>query len=182
MRKIVGILDTMDHEIRALRKNGLREFARPLRGGENEQPVFSTLLGNSFINPAPIDGIAGWLLRDVPMRLFEKEMDWKPVPRLCLPEQAEGHPGKHRRYELDNLVLDRVHVDDHDLVAFDPPRSIACQTEELLKKVLQRRPGLASLQVVAQERILRPLLKRFEARQHLRAIVTDLTVAVSLLV
>ena len=95
MSKVVGILDSMDDEIRALRKNGLREFTGPLRSGENEQPVLSPFLGNPLVNSAGVYGIAGWLLRDVSMRFLKKQMDRKPIAWICLSEQPKGHSSEH---------------------------------------------------------------------------------------
>ena len=98
-------------------------------------------------------------------------------------KEPKKHACDDRTDQLNNFIFDRIQVNNNDLIAFGERfASGLCQTNNVGQK-LQIAYGRANVGTfVTQKGIFRPLLERSEPRDHRRAIISDLAVAVSLLI
>ena len=55
------------------------------------------------------------------MGFFKQKMDGKTVAWIGLAKKAKHHPREHGTDKLHHLVLNNVHVHNHDLIAFGEP-------------------------------------------------------------
>lgn len=128
LRQVVRVLDAMHDEVGTLRKYRLRQLAWPLRRDDQKQPILATFLGDPLKDPTGIERVLRRRGRYLAMRLLQQQMDGKTAAGIGPPQQSEDHARRDGADQLDDFVLNGVHIDNDDLSRLHVPPLHGAQT------------------------------------------------------